>query len=214
TLVAEWTQQWERIFHLALRYKSSDVMDPATWLGSLLTVARGNPLLGYWASNFRMNKKSQVLSGQMTFREVAKDIRDDMIYVNNEVKRSTKAAFPIFKGEETEGEDPMRGGRSSHRGARGRGSHYKDESTKRKRVDSGAASGPVSKKNTTCKACHGAGHELRNCFYVFPEKVPRQSHFRLNISVKWLVQAMQSADPKLSEEIETVRREERNNKNE
>ncbi|KAK4170584.1 hypothetical protein QBC36DRAFT_296199, partial [Triangularia setosa] len=206
--VEDWTHQWEKAFHLARKYEASDVSDPATWLSSLLEEARGNPLLAYWSTNFRMNKRHLVQRGEMTFQEVARDIRVDMAFAKRDTGKTTKAAFPVFQGEGEAENDTGRAGRSSYRGSRGRGgASSRTESTKRKRFDSGAGSGPQNKKILGCKACFSAGHELRDCFYVFPERIPEHSRFRSNPAMKQLIQANQRADMRLSEEITLLKKE-------
>jgi hypothetical protein len=81
-------------------------------------------------------------------------------------------------------------------------------------MDSGANSGPSSKKAVICKVCHGLGHEIRTCYYIFPQKVPQNSRFRSNPSVKALVQAVLSNNYRLNEEVERVKKEEKEDEEE
>ncbi|KAK4170665.1 hypothetical protein QBC36DRAFT_305788 [Triangularia setosa] len=68
-------------------------------------------------------------------------------------------------------------------------------------------SGPQNKKILGCKACFSAGHELRDCFCVFPEKILEHSCFRSNPAMKQLIQANLGADMRLSADVTLLKKE-------
>ncbi|KAK4173425.1 hypothetical protein QBC36DRAFT_313904 [Triangularia setosa] len=248
--VEDWTHQWEKAFRLTRKYEASDVSDSAAWLSSLLEEARGNPLLAYWSTNFRMNKRHLIQREEMTFQEVARDIRVDMAFTKRDTGKTNKAAFPVFQGEEEAENDTGRAGRSPLFTKATSGSlmismgttsiappprnatkkrtrtftqeevrigalvavegHPRGPSRLREAIRSGVGSGPQNKKILRYKACFSAGHELRDCFYVFPERIPEHSHFRSNRAMKQLIQANLRAGMRLSEEVTLLKKEKDN----
>ena len=88
-----------------IRHRVPETLETQIWTSDLLATI--SPILGNWASNFRMMKKREIQGGTINFREVAADILDEWtkVHTYRRPDKNIKAAFPALYGQKA---DPIK----------------------------------------------------------------------------------------------------------
>lgn len=212
----EWIQRWQDAMAMAQRYEVPEALDIEVWSDDLM-VAMG-PLMESWTSNFRSSMRGVSEEEGITYQSVASDLLQEWTILHGSTSRGGRGAFLALHGEEaqplvtedlteTSGQTSRpsvtqprgRGGgrgRSRGRGSRGR----EDRSTTGKRSYHEAHRSTDA--GSKCKGCMGTGHGVSHCWYIFPEKAPKD--FNLHQGMIKLVLERVKTIPGLKEEIDRI----------
>ena len=171
--ILAWLSAWEQAISLAKEKKVSEAQHSSEWFEDFAVVVK--PWMDYWVTSYRMMKKKEIEAGNLSFRTLANDFREEVRSApGNGVRRTiAKGAFgPSFAGEACDGEENQR--------AAGDALNQGDRET---RVEGRGGRKPSGKRRYTggsqsaCPAC-GQFHALSECYYVFKDKAPSWFCFR------------------------------------
>ncbi|GAB1319503.1 hypothetical protein MFIFM68171_09713 [Madurella fahalii] len=203
----EWVQKWQETMARGQHYQVPETMSAQTWSNDLIQAVA--TVMETWSTNFRMNKRTAIQDGSLTYQEVGSDLLDEWTTIHGRRGKAFKGGFLAWHGEEAEptedeihvdatpierpaqepSQQPRSRGRGGNRsrGGRGRGRG----GNKHQRTDS-------REVGSKCRACLQF-HDLADCFYVFKQKKPKG--FNLNPLIVELVAARLKADPDLEKEV-------------
>ncbi|RYP62094.1 hypothetical protein DL770_009640 [Monosporascus sp. CRB-9-2] len=220
--IEEWIQRWEEIMAKGRKHGVPEITDCRTWVKDLLAAVA--PVLGNWASNFRMTRKTDIANGKLSYLEVAADIRDEWTTIHSYKipGRNMNASFPALHGKEGEPievEDDQktdlteeatgdssrqfrRGGRGDSQGNRGRGGRKLRDHFKRKRQEFNSE----VESGRRCRACLQI-YQLSECLYVFPEKAT--TGWKPFFPIQELVKYRMASDTALENEIRRLKKEQK-----
>jgi hypothetical protein len=191
-----WVSDWEVAIAEGSNLGLEDTKQARFWGPDLAKALK--QILPIWATNFMSNNKKEVRANQLSYREVAADLRLQWEVLQQTKSSSVaKGAFLTY-GEQAQEQDnelepkPTPGAKKTRHTA------------KRKRAgteSAGTESEASSRK--ACRACLGP-HNLSECYYAFNRKAP--DGWRPNQGIKRLVQDRIKQDNSLAEEIKRLRK--------
>ena len=211
----DWLQRWQNLMAKGIRHRVPETLETQIWTSDLLATI--SPILGNWASNFRMMKKREIQGGTINFREVAADILDEWtkVHTYRRPDKNIKAAFPALHGQEADpievdaeasapedgdtNRQPQRR-RGGTQAGRGRGKRGGRSESKRKRQESNAE----VESGKRCPACL-LFHSLSQCYYAFPARAPNE--WRPSFPLQELTKSRIKDNPSLEEEIKRLKKE-------
>ena len=162
-----WITKWEDIMTQAEEARLAEALTLVSWFIDLMNVLK--PVAPSWVQSFKMSQRPRIDSGELTFREVAKEMRLELeMQVDISRQRAARGAFastynqPVSDLEETPGPQGNAPAAKSPRSKKG---------TKRAR-EKAPRSG--NQEDLECPACEVRGHALEKCYYAFPENSPKE----------------------------------------
>ena len=179
--LSTWIQGWKTLMARGIKLKVGQCTDATVWSTDFIKATKSLAITAPWAQNLALNQHEDVLSGKITYLELAAQLER---FVAGETSAGSSrqikvGAFPTFHGQDPDEKEPGAKTFNQERhvsfaptGPRGRGGNRGSSNRARgnrgnkySRIDSGSA-------RVKCKACL-QGHTLEDCFYVFPELAPR-----------------------------------------
>jgi hypothetical protein len=207
----KWITQWEKAMSEAKAKRIGEVSDIYSWFDDFTLAVQD--VMPSWIPAYKMNKKTDVQNGNLSYRTVGNDFRDQLRMLAKSSNKSVKIAKgsfgPTFPGGNEDGSSPEPEKAEDSQKDPKKNKNTRGSRNKRKRVST--VVDPVaepSRVNQVCKAC-GMRHLLTECFYALPKKAPPK--FKENPVVRRLVDLNIANDITLKEEIQRLNKQKTSN---
>lgn len=229
-----WITTWERAMDKAKKKELPEVARPETWFRDFLNALA--VIKPSWVESFRMLHRRNVLTGTLTYRDVANELRTS---VREEMKPERVKAGPFAHGsfltdvvsqtqqsqmnkEHTAIVDASFGvataaGQKGPTFAGKGGDHHTQADAQGDERHSTKAKGRSSSKrrntdaestvSNVCRGCGQRGHVYTECYYLIPERAP--ARFIPRREVQAYVKVVLEDNTVLAEEIARIRLQER-----
>lgn len=199
-----WIAQWETAMSEAITKKIGEISETSFWFDDFAMAVQ--EIMPTWITMYRMMKMEDIRTGNLTFRTVGNDCRDQLRVLGKSTNKPVKIARgsfgPAFAGAEEPPADESQV--QNERGRQISDNKAKRNVKKRKYESEPSQDLRNTRLTQTCKVC-GMHHHFTRCFYAFPKTAP--PGFKENPVTKRMVDLMLTNDKSLAEEVRRLSKE-------
>ena len=183
-----WLDQWEDIIHQAVKYNLSDLED-GVWLYQLANWLA--PLSSELALQLKDRAEDQNRRKITEFPNVVRRVRDHLKQTTKQNMTVRGGAFEASLGPDEDAYEAI--------------ADQFSRSTKRQRASTKTEHNPPKRKQRSCLACDRKGHDLKDCWVIFPNLRP--SGFQPSTQAIEKVKEKIAADKKLRRQVEELQQQ-------
>ena len=181
-----WITEWEHTMEKMSRKDLPEAKDSSQWFTRIQRASREIPELQSFFTVYQVVHKQEIENDTLNYNHMTSDLKKHL-HANKATKTKGvgKGAFPAFGPNEEENEESEELKDQSRKGRKSNNKRKREDSPQGPRRGS-AEGGPnkLSKRSNsqrphqsdsvrpTCKACEKSGHELSECWDLFPELSP------------------------------------------
>jgi hypothetical protein len=198
--LGQWLDRWELAMQQARKHKIGAVAD-GQWLRDLAEVMK--PIDTYFYNRLREDSKDKDKGNLGRFMGVARDLREAYgSHKSSSMSYTMRGGALAVRFNESDGEE---GGNASTLGEEESSGSNSRRGRKRSGTESVELATPTKRTRTTCPACRVRGHDLPNCWAVFPELKPPEALTPPESRKEKAEKALK--DPELAAKVEEIRKE-------